>query len=156
MTSRTDESSRSSDAGFTLLEIMVVLVIAGLLMGMALERGPMKSDALTFAATRSRVLDSLYEAQRLSEATGDTVMLEVNTQTSQIVTVHDHVPQVGRISGPARMLLPRPGGGFFPSGDYRFTADGGASGPPLVVTLGKHFCLIRVSPVTGRIEADEG
>ncbi|TCS32833.1 prepilin-type N-terminal cleavage/methylation domain-containing protein [Acetobacter aceti NBRC 14818] len=156
MTSHTDESSRSSEAGFTLLEIMVVLVIAGLLMGMALERGPMKSDALTFATARSRVLDSLYEAQMLSETTGETVMLEVNTPTSQIVTVHDHVPQVRRISGPARILLPKPGGGFSPRGDYRFTADGGVSGPALVVTLGKHLCLIRVSPVTGRIEADEG
>lgn len=155
MTSHTDENSRSSDAGFTLLEIIVVLVIAGLLMGMALERGPMKSDALTFANARSRVLDSLHDAQRLSETSGDAVMLEVNAATSQITTLHDHVSRVRRIAGPAKILLPKPGGGFLQRGDYRFTADGGVSGPPLVVVLGKHLCLVRVSPVTGRIEADE-
>ncbi|MBV1836749.1 hypothetical protein KUA11_05950 [Acetobacter estunensis] len=138
-----------------MLEIMVVLVIAGLLLGVTLERGPLHSDALTFAAARSRVIDTLRDAQALSETSGDAVSVEVDAQTEQLLTVHGTASHLQRLTGPARMFLPKRGGGFLPRALYRFSADGSASGPSLVIMFGRHLCLIRLSAVTGRIETNE-
>ncbi|MBS1045787.1 prepilin-type N-terminal cleavage/methylation domain-containing protein, partial [Gluconobacter cerinus] len=40
---------RAGTAGFTLLEMLVVIVIAGLLASLIVSRGPLRSRALAFA-----------------------------------------------------------------------------------------------------------
>ncbi|NHO32818.1 prepilin-type N-terminal cleavage/methylation domain-containing protein [Acetobacter fallax] len=155
MISHTETGEDPSQAGFTLPEIIVVLVIAGLLMGVALERGPLRSDATAFSAARSRVLGIFHDAQTLSETSGDGVSLEVSAATGHLITRHGRSVSDQKLTGATRLLLPLLNGHSAPVAFYRFTADGGASGPPVVLTLGNHACIISLSPVTGRISASE-
>jgi len=95
------------DAGFTLLGIMVVLAIAGILLGVALERGPLRSEALSFSVARRQVVDLLHQVQDLSETRGETVTVLLDSAEGMFLTVEGHTLRTTRIHKPARCLFRR-------------------------------------------------
>ncbi|MFT8989245.1 MAG: type II secretion system protein [Gluconobacter albidus] len=149
-----DAQSRR-DSGFTLLEIMVVLAIAGILLGVALERGPLRSEALSFSVARRQVVDLLHQAQDLSETRGETVTVLLDSAEGTFLTVEGHTIRTTRIHKPARVFVPTLSGGMMARASYRFMADGRVTGAPLMVVLGHHAALVSFSDVTGRIQIDE-
>lgn len=151
---RIEKDMHVAQAGFTLLEMIVVLVIAGLLMGVALERGPLRSDAANFSAARSRVLATFRDAQTLSETSGDAVSVEVDAAHSQIATIQGKNFRLQKLPSGMHLSLSLPNGRLSPRALYVFTADGSVSGPPMILTLGKHRCILTFSPVTGRISVN--
>ncbi|NHN86418.1 prepilin-type N-terminal cleavage/methylation domain-containing protein [Acetobacter musti] len=155
MISRSRETAIVAESGFTLLEIMVVLVIAGLLMGLALERGPLRSNSAAFSAARASALTVFHDAQTLAQASGDVVTVQADAATGHLMTRRDRSSHDQHIGAGVRLLLPLPDGRFAPRALYRFTADGSASGPPVLLTLGRQVCVISFSLVTGRISASE-
>ncbi|NHN87702.1 prepilin-type N-terminal cleavage/methylation domain-containing protein [Acetobacter conturbans] len=150
MTSHTDNRR---DSGFTLLEITVVLVIAGLLLGVVVERGPFHSSVVTFGAARSKVVHILRSAQDRALTGGRSVTVIVDIAQRDFMTVAGKSVRHDRLTGPVSAFMPLPGGGMAPRGIFRFDPDGSASGPPLALLLGNETELLTVSPVTGRILA---
>nr|WP_294916990.1 prepilin-type N-terminal cleavage/methylation domain-containing protein [uncultured Neokomagataea sp.] len=139
--------SSGRDAGFTLLEMLVVLVIAGLLIGLVLTRGPLRSDAMTFSDGRLRVVSALQAARREAMLQGHDVMMQVDVP-SHTVSVMDglHVmvePLVTPVAVSSDQNVERI--------IEHFSADGTAEGMPIVLHYGRFTARITLSPMTGRI-----
>ncbi|WP_346266709.1 prepilin-type N-terminal cleavage/methylation domain-containing protein [Neokomagataea anthophila] len=135
------------DAGFTLLEMLVVLVIAGLLIGLVLTRGPLRSDAMTFSDGRLRVVSALQAARREAMLQGHDVMMQFDVP-SRTVSVMDglHVmvePLVTPVEVSSDQSVERI--------TEHFSADGTAEGMPIVLHYGRLRARITLSPMTGRI-----
>ncbi|MBS1038688.1 pilus assembly FimT family protein, partial [Gluconobacter cerinus] len=69
---------RAGTAGFTLLEMLVVIVIAGLLASLIVSRGPLRSRALAFAMVRDKVERVLEEAREEAISGGGDVIVQVD------------------------------------------------------------------------------
>jgi general secretion pathway protein H len=54
---------REREAGFTLIEMIAVLVVAGLLIGLVIARGPMRSRTLDAKAASGEIAMALREAR---------------------------------------------------------------------------------------------
>lgn len=141
------------DGGFTLLEVIVVLVIAGLLIGLALERGPFRSSVVTFGAARSKILHILRTAQERALTSGQPVSVSMDLNRRDLVVTAGRIVKKDRLTGPVHLRLALPNGGVMIRGIFHFLPDGTASGPPLELSFGQERELITISPVTGRIMA---
>lgn len=135
--------------GFTLLEMLVVLVIAGLLFSLVLTRGPLKSEAMTFSDVRLRVFSAMQTARREAVLGGHDVTFRINPRERLIRVVGGARPLVEQM--PPSVVLMAPGNR--PQDDIvaLFSADGTADGPPIVLRLGRFTTRFTFSAVTGRI-----
>ncbi|WP_086642741.1 prepilin-type N-terminal cleavage/methylation domain-containing protein [Acetobacter sp. DsW_063] len=157
MTSRSDfprSRSPSSDSGFTLLEVMVVLVIAGLLLGVVVERGPFHSDTVTFGAAKTQVLSILQNARSAAMTSDQPTVVVFDASRREFVTRTGKRERIDRLTGSVVMTIPASQGGAAAQGEILFDANGATSGAPLLLTLGQRAVLFTVSPATGRILVD--
>jgi general secretion pathway protein H len=69
--------SRNKEAGFTLLEMIVVIVIMGLIMGLVGEYGPQKSHWLETRGAAQAVAQAMAQARGQAIATGQPVALKL-------------------------------------------------------------------------------
>ena len=76
MLARRTDPGRS--AGFTLLEIMVVIVVMGLLLTLVIGRGPERSPTLALRVAASRVAQALRLARTEAIAHGEPVSFRVD------------------------------------------------------------------------------
>lgn len=142
------EFHKSSDAGFTLLEVLVVLAVAGLLSALLIGRGPLRSSAVTFIATADQILYILRSASAESRTTGHTVLVTADP-VSRIVSTSGHItPRPVTLPRTVRLSLSadRP---------FRFMPDGSASGPSLFLRENSHTLMLSVSAATGRVLTSE-
>ena len=74
-----DRPGRRGERGFTLIEVLVVLVILGLSVALVLSRGPARSTALDLRSAAGQVAQALREARGEAIATNRPVpvMLDV-------------------------------------------------------------------------------
>ncbi|WP_068171323.1 prepilin-type N-terminal cleavage/methylation domain-containing protein [Neokomagataea thailandica] len=140
-------SGGGREAGFTLLEMLVVLVIVGLLIGLVLTRGPLRSDAMTFSDGRLRVVSALQAARRDAVLQGHDVMMQVDVPSRTVsvmdgghVRVEPLVTPVGLSSDQSVERITE-----------HFSADGTADGMPIVLRYGRFRARITLSPMTGRV-----
>ncbi len=132
--------------GFTLIEMIVVLAIMGMMLGLVLTRGPVRSQRVEIDAAARDIAGSLRLAR-------STAIAENRVVSFNIDVVHSTVRTDG---GPARTLpnyltlrVTAERGGAVPS--IRFAPDGSSSGGRIeLITLGRRV-QIGVDWLTGRI-----
>jgi general secretion pathway protein H len=70
-------TSRSSESGFTLLEMLIVIVVMSLIMGMLAAYGPQKSHWLETRGAAQNLAGAMAEARGRSIASGTPVTLKL-------------------------------------------------------------------------------
>lgn len=116
-------------AGFTLLEIMIVIVIMGLLLTLLLTRGPDRSPTLDLRAAASQVAQSLRLARTAAIATDRPVPFTIHPTNRALTGI--------TITPPARPIL--------------FEPDGSATSGTIALGLNAMHINIAVHWLTGRV-----
>lgn len=130
-------SLRNRESGFTLLEIIVVLVILGLIASIVLTRGPTRSGRLELDAAARSLAGAFRLARSRAIAEDRMVIVVVATQSYRLDW---GVPVVwsNHVFAPAARLI-------------SFTPDGGSSGGTVVLNGGNRKVVIAVDWLTGRL-----
>lgn len=131
---------RRSQAGFTLIEIIIVMVILGLVAGLVLVRQPSHSAGLNTDATARALGDAL----RLARSRAIAQDREVT-----VLTANEGFSLDG---GAVRRL---PAGQTLSLGRVIFTPDGGSSGATFLLTAGARRIAVEVNWLTGRVASRE-
>jgi general secretion pathway protein H len=124
-------------AGFTLMEMLVVLVILGLMLGLVLTRGPMRSRRLDLDAAARTLADSLRLARAQAIA------------RNQVVSV----PVGPGAVWPAGIAAPRLPADIAVagSGAIVFAPDGSSSGGTVTLATEGRRVQVEVNWLTGRV-----
>jgi general secretion pathway protein H len=138
------------DSGFTLLEMVIVIVVLGLALGIVVGRGPMRSPSMEEDAAARRVAGALREARAAAVATDRPVRVAIDLDRRRV--------QVG-----ARppMALP-PGLGISVTtvageavgtrlAAIAFAPDGSSTGGRIELAAGERRVAIGVDWLTGRV-----
>ena len=136
-------------AGFTLIEVTVVLAILGFVGGLVLGRGPPRSAALELRAASATVVQMMKAARTRAIA------------TNRRVTVAFTNPPAVQVSGASARLLP-PGIALsvtatadLPAG-IEFLPDGSSSGGRVELSGGGRRVAVGVDWITGRVSIADG
>jgi len=130
--------SRRRQGGFTLIEMIVVIVIIGLIGGMVLVRQPWHSAGLDLDATQRALTAALRLAR--SRAIAQDRDVAVVTGASGF-----------SLDGGAERLLPA--GQALSASKVVFTPDGEASGGTILLASAKARIAVSVNWLTGRVRA---
>lgn len=141
---------RRPDEGFTLIEILVVIAIMGVIMGLIIGRGPMRSRGLEARAAAGSIAQSLRAARAQAIATDRNVQVAIDPAR------HAFAPDGGRavaispeltlavgppiLRGPGTVRL------------IRFSPDGSSSGGQVLLGTGRHRIGITVEWLTGQVK----
>jgi general secretion pathway protein H len=140
----------SGAAGFTLIEMLIVLAVIGLAAGIIAARGPWRSHGLETRALVASVAETLRAARGRAIATNRTVLVAVNGE-------HHSLSVEG---GPDLMFPPSLGvtAAAGPAGvagkeliGIRFAPDGSSTGGRILLADGKRQTRIAIDWLTGRI-----
>lgn len=127
-------------AGFTLIEMIVVIVVMALVAGLVLVRQPWHSTGLNTEAT----VRALVSAFRLARSRAIAQNREVS-----VVTVAGGFS----VDGGTPWLLPA--GEALSTSQVVFTPDGGSSGTTVLLAAGPRRIAIAVNWLTGHVAARE-
>jgi general secretion pathway protein H len=131
---------RRDQAGFTLIEMIVVIVIMALIAGLVIVRRPWHSVGLdTDASVRA-----LTSALRVARSRAIAQDREVSVVTGAIGF---------SVDGAAPWVLPS--GEALSAGQVIFTPDGGSSGGVIVLAAGPRRIAVSVNWLTGRVGTQE-
>jgi general secretion pathway protein H len=140
-------------AGFTLIEILVVLAILGVVLGLIIGRGP----------TGSRYLQTRAAAGALAQTFRAARAAAIVTDHDVTVAVDPYRHRFAMDKGPVRLLgadvpmalippvLPGPG----TTRIFRFSPDGSASGGGVLLGAGKRRLGITVEWLTGKVSVSD-
>ncbi len=136
------------DAGFTLLEVIVVIVVLGLMVGLVVQRGPSRSPTLDLRAAAEEVTRTLRLARTRAIATNRAVVFRLDV-VGHAYAVDGAPPR----SLPAALALGivaiAPGAAGTPS--ISFAPDGSSSGGRIAMGEGARHIDIGVDWLTGRV-----
>jgi general secretion pathway protein H len=140
-----------SPDGFTLIEMIVVLVILALIAGIVMSRGPSRSPTLEVKQAVAMVSQAMRGARAAAIAADRPVDVEIDTVGHSIR------------SGSAMLTLLPGGVGIEPVAPgqarraaFRFAPDGSSSGGGVVLTEGAVRMLVTVDGLTGRVRFTDG
>lgn len=131
---------RRSDQGFTLIEMIVVLVVLALAGSIVVARGPLHSPTLDLRAAARTLATDLRSTR--SQAVDDDHDLAFTIDP----VLHDYGQRGGR-----RHALPPGIAVTTPMPPILFHPDGSSSGGSIVLTKADHSLVIRVDWLTGRV-----
>jgi general secretion pathway protein H len=149
------------ERGFTLIEILVVLVVIGLMIGLVVARGPPHSDALDMRAAVDGVAQTLRAARARAIATDRRIVVTVDPATHSYWTdpraPHLLPARLGidilAASGQAAGAPPAKGGAL----GIGFLPDGSSTGGQISFVEGARRRDVSVDWLTGRVSvADAG
>jgi general secretion pathway protein H len=132
--------SRRGQRGFTLIEVIVVIVIMSLIAGMILARRPWHSAGLDLDATQRALTAALRLAR--SRAIAQDRIVAVVTDSAGFT-----------VDGGARR--PLPAGETLSQAQMIFTPDGEASGGTILLASAGTRIAVTVNWLTGRVSARE-
>ena len=138
------------ESGFTLIEMVVVLVVMGLMLGLVIGRGPMRSRTLNTRAEVGALAGGLREARARAIATNRPVefALDIEHKSFHI----DSAPPTRLAPEYALSLLTTTGQRLNESeGAIRFDPDGSSTGGRIELTDGKRRVKIGVDWLSGRV-----
>jgi general secretion pathway protein H len=142
-------SDKPGEAGFTLIEVLVVLVILGLTAALVLARGPARNAGLEARAAASEVAETLRLGRSLAIASDQpaAVMLDVSSHRLTL----DGSP---RAQLPATLpLAARMSDGTEPRrAVFEFASDGSATGGAVVLGNPGRRIMVKVDWLTGRVD----
>jgi general secretion pathway protein H len=133
----------SPPPGFTLIEILVVLVILGLALSIVAGFAPTGRSALDLAAASDTLTNTLRLARAQAITRQQPVLLTL------VAGGHGYA-----VDGAAR-ALPNDVNASMDRTAIRFTPDGSSSGGTIRLAGGKHVRWLRVEWLTGRVSASE-
>jgi general secretion pathway protein H len=139
----------AATAGFTLIEVTVVLVILGLALAQLAQRGPLRSAALDLRAATVTVVQGLRLARARAILADRAVVLAVDA-ARQTVRVGDDRPRFL----PGAVALTVVADDAAPTSGtprFRFDPDGSASGGRIDLAAGARRASVAVDWLTGRI-----
>jgi general secretion pathway protein H len=144
----------SPEAGFTLIEIIVVLVILGLMVGLVVTRGPLHSAALDVRAVGQTMAASLRAARARAIASDAPVIFALDTA--------DHRYQIGNaapVAIPPFIELSLRSASGVAAGAHRggiaFAPDGSSTGGEISLAGGARHLRIAVNWLTGRVSLQD-
>ena len=136
-------------AGFTLIEVLVVLVILGLTVALIVSRGPVRSTGFDLRATAGDIAQQLRLARSEAIATNRATRFTLDESNRRYET--DGVP--GPVLPPELgfAMTTVTGGAPRPMGAIIFSPDGSSSGGRVVLVAGANTLQIIVDWLTGRV-----
>lgn len=129
------------EQGFTLLELIVVLVILGLMLSLVLVQGPVRSPTVEFDSVVRQVTGALRLAR--SRAIADDRLVAVQ-----------FAPRGYRLDQETPIVF-SPGISLSGSPLIDFTPDGGSSGGEITLRMGRRQMVIGVDWLTGQVKLSE-
>ncbi len=130
----------AGQAGFTLIEIIIVIVIMALVAGLVLVKQPLHSAGVNTEVT----VRALSNALRLARSRAIAQDREVTVVT---------VPNGFSVDGGAAWLLPS--NEVLTASRVIFTPDGGSSGATILLAAGPRRIAVTVNWLTGQVRARE-
>lgn len=146
--------SRARTGGFTLLELLVVLVVAGIAVAVVGVGGQSYLERSRYHQTVRDISSQLRQARALSVQEGRAVAVTYQPEIRKLMIDEgvylDIPPSLGVQWDVAERNAKTPSGAGFPI--FVFNADGGARGGRLVVLRGEQGVAFRVNWLLGTIE----
>lgn len=133
-------------AGFTLLEILVVLAVMGLALGIFVSRGPARSPALEVRGAASEVAQALRGARARAIAADRSVSFVMDAPRHQY-RIEGEPPHAFPLALSVSLTAP--------AGAIRFAPDGSSSGGRVALADGGHTTVVSVDWLTGRVRMAE-
>lgn len=127
----------SGDTGFTLIEMIAVVLILGLIGAIMIGRGPFHSVTLDLRGTARQITSAMREARMLAiySGTTQTFTLDATRRDYGLQQGTRHTMPTGvSVIGPAR---------------FTFYPDGSAHGPATTLIAGGRHVVLRVNWLTG-------
>ncbi len=136
--------------GFTLLEMIIVLVILGLVMGLALTRGPMRGPMLEATAAAREIAQTLRLARSSAIANNRTVtvVVDVAQRSFRVDAAPPRVLPAGVTVSVTAVAGETRGANL---GAISFEPDGSSSGGRIELVTGTHHLQVGVDWLTGRV-----
>jgi general secretion pathway protein H len=139
-----------SPDGFTLIEMIVVLVILALIAGIVMSRGPSRSPTLEVKQAVAMVSQAMRGARAAAIAADRPVDVEIDTVGHSIRSGSAMLTLL-----PGRVGIEVVAAGMRRVG-IRFAPDGSSSGGGVVLTEGAVRMLVTVDGLTGRVRFTDG
>jgi general secretion pathway protein H len=141
------------EAGFTIIEMMVVLVVLGLALGLILARGPMRSVAAEAGSAAGSVAQALRVARAQAIAQGKPSRVLLDPATHRVLP--ENAPPVA-LPAAVTMDVTNAAGERMRAGVIGFAPDGSSTGGAVELADGGRRVRITVDWLTGRVRVDAG
>jgi general secretion pathway protein H len=143
------------DRGFTLLEMMVVLVIAAIAYAVLLSAPLGKASAADLKAAARTLASGLRQAQTTAMATRKDAVLTIDVESREYVTTLDTTPRKLPENLELKLYAAQSEVSSERRGSIRFYPDGSSTGGRITVASGERKYLVDVDWLTGRVSINE-
>ena len=143
------------ERGFTLLEMMVVLVIAAIAYAVLLSAPLGKASAADLKAAARTLASGLRQAQSTAMATRKDAVLTIDVESREYVTTLDTTPRKLPENLELKLYAAQSEVSSERRGSIRFYPDGSSTGGRITVAAGERKYLVDVDWLTGRVSINE-